>query len=130
MTRINRGLTGLMACAVFLAAGSAFAADPIKVGPNVYKLKFENVKVRVSEIRFKPGDTIPMHEHSDHFVYVLTAGTLQLTHPDGKSAEFSGTPGQVVWIPAESHSAVNTGTTEFSALVVELKPLPAYTENQ
>lgn len=61
---------------------------------------------------------------------VAAAGTLQLSYPDGKTAELSATPGQVMWIPAESHAAVNTGSTEFTALVVELKPLPAYDEGE
>ena len=100
------------------------AQDPVKVGPDVYSVKFENDKVRVSEITFHPGQTIAMHSHPDHFVYVLEAGTLKLSHPDGTAQDFVGTPGQVVWIPAESHAAVNIGTTEFKALVVELKPLP------
>ena len=29
--------------------------------------------------------------------------------------------GDVMWIPAETHSAVNTGPTEIKILVVELK---------
>jgi quercetin dioxygenase-like cupin family protein len=95
--------------------------DPIKVGPGIYKLKHENDKVRVSEIRFKPGDKIAMHSHPGHFVYVLTPGTLKLSYPDGRATDFIGKTGDIVWIDAESHAAVNTGSTEFSALVVELK---------
>lgn len=109
-----------------LAAGAAYAADPVAVGPTIYKVILENDKVRVSEITFRPGDSIPEHSHNDHFLYVLSAGTLKLSHPDGTSNDFTGTPGQIVWLPAETHSAVNTGTTEFKALVVEAKPLPDY----
>lgn len=121
-------IVGLLVGGVLLAAGVARAQDPVKVGPNIYTVKFENDRVRVSEIHFKPGDSIPMHEHSDHFVYVLTAGTLQLSYPDGRASEFAGVPGQVAWIPAESHAAVNIGSSEFAAVVVELKPLPTYSD--
>ncbi len=98
--------------------------DPVQVGPNIYKVVFENERVRVSEITFKPGDSIAMHSHPDHFVYVMTAGTLKLSYPDGTSKDFVGTPGQVVWTPAETHAGENIGGTEFRGLVVEFKPLP------
>lgn len=55
------------------------------------------------------------------FVYVLTPGTLRLTHPDGQSQDVVATAGEVLWIPAESHAAENTGGTEVRLLVVELK---------
>jgi len=105
-----------------LMAGSVWAQDPVEVGPHIYTVKFENERVRVSEITFKPGDAIAMHSHPDHFVYVLNGGTLKLSHPDGNAADFTSEAGQVVWIPAESHAAVNVGATEFRGLVVELKP--------
>ena len=127
MKRIQWGLIGLALCGIFVAAGVVKAADPIKVGPGIYTLKFENEKVRVSEILFKPGDKMPMHQHPDHFVYVLSAATMRLSYPDGKVNEISAVPGQVMWIPAETHAGANIGTTDFKALVVELKPLPEYT---
>ena len=123
----RRGLTFALMAAVLLSwAAASFAQDPVVVGPNIYKVIFENEKVRVSEITFKPGDSIPPHSHPDHFVYVLTAGKLAISRPDGTTQDFEGTPGQIVWINAETHWAKNTGDTEFKALVVELKPLPHY----
>ena len=104
-----------------VGAGVAQAEDPLAVGPDVYSLKFENERVRILEISFQPGQSIAMHSHPDHAVYVLAPGTLQLTHPDGSVMDFVGEEGQVVWIPAESHSAVNTGATEMRAVVIELK---------
>lgn len=97
------------------------AQDPLEVGPDIYKKVFENDRVRVSDITFKVGDKIAMHSHPDHFVYVLEDGKLTLSYPDGTSKDFVGKKGEVVWIPAESHSAVNASDTEFKALVVELK---------
>ena len=108
-------------CAAAPAGAIGGKDDPIVVGPHVYTLNFENEKVRVCNIRFAPGDKIGMHSHPDHFVYVLTPGMLRLSYPDGKTQEFAGKTGDVAWIPAESHAAENIGTTEFSAIVVELK---------
>ena len=112
-----------------MVAGPAFAGkDPVKVGPNIYHVVLDNDKVRVSEIHFAPGDQIPMHTHPDHVLYVLSPGTLKLSYPDGKEHTMEATQGQIVWVPAETHAGENIGTTDFRALVVELKPLPTYDE--
>lgn len=109
------------------AVGAAWAQDPVKVAPNIYTLLFENERVRVCDIKFEAGEKIVSHSHPDHFLYVMSAGTLKISHPDGTSAEFAGTPGQVAWIPAETHWAENVGKTEFHAIVVELKETPSAT---
>ena len=116
---------GMIYVFIFLFTSISFAADPVKVGPNIYKVIFENEKIRVSEVTFKPGDKIPMHSHPDHFLYVLEAGKLILSYPDGHTSDFDAKAGQIVWIKAETHAGENVGTTEFKALVAELKPLPA-----
>ena len=101
------------------------AQDPLKVGPGIYQLLFENERVRVMELRLKPGEKIGVHSHPDHLAYVLSGGTLSLKHADGKSHDMEAKAGQVIWIPAETHSAKNPGTTELKALIVELKGAPA-----
>lgn len=100
----------------------SLALDPLEVaGPENYKLDFENERVRVMEVFFKPGDKIATHSHPDHFVYVLEGGKLVLSYPDGTTKDFEGKAGDVVWIPAETHAAENVGSTQFRGLVVELK---------
>jgi quercetin dioxygenase-like cupin family protein len=111
----------LLALVGIAAAAPAFAQDPLKVAPSMYKLDFENERIRVMEVTFKPGEKIAPHSHPDHFVYVLSAGKLKITHGDGTSADFEGVVGANAWIPAETHYAQNIGTTEFRALVIELK---------
>ena len=111
----------LLALSLILLGGPLKAQDPLKVGPGIYKLLFENERVRVMEMSLKPGERIGMHSHPDHLAYILTGGRLSLTHADGKSKEVEAKPGEVIWIPAESHSAKNPGTTELRALIVELK---------
>ncbi len=119
------GVLGCLFCLSLSAASMVSAEtypDPLEAGPDIYKKVFENEKVRVSEIRFNPGDEITMHTHSfDHFIYVLDAGKLVLSYPDGKTVELQGAAGQVIWVPKESHSAKNTGDRVFRALIVELK---------
>lgn len=113
-------ISALMMAIVFVARFS-FAADPLEVAPDMYKLKYENDRVRVMEVTFQPGQSIPEHSHPDHFVVVEEAGQLKITKADGTSMDADLKVGDVVWIDAETHSAVNTGKTQVRLLVTELK---------
>ena len=95
--------------------------DPAKVATDVYKMVMENDRVRVFEVRFKPGQKTVMHGHPDHVVYVLADYTLDLTLPDGSSQEVPLKAGQTLWMGAGPHAAKNIGTTEGRAVVIELK---------
>ena len=97
------------------------AADPLEVAPGMYSLIFQNDRVRVMQVVFKPGEKIAKHSHPDHFVYVLEGGKVKISHPDGTSMDADFKVGQVVWIPAETHWAENLGTTQVKLLVTELK---------
>ncbi len=109
------------AVALGLLAAPALAQDPLKVAPTMYKLVFENERVRIMEVSFKPGEKIAQHSHPDHFGYILEAGKLKISKPDGTSSELDGKVGDVVWIPTETHSGENIGKTTVRVLVVELK---------
>lgn len=103
-------------------AGAAHAADPLEVAPEMYRSLFENERVRIMEVTFEPGAKIAEHTHpSPHAVYVLQPGTLKITKQDGTSSEVSPSDGDVLWIPAETHSAVNPGDTTVQLLVIEVK---------
>ncbi|HUR79441.1 MAG TPA: DUF4440 domain-containing protein [Thermoanaerobaculia bacterium] len=106
---------------VCLVAMPLVAQDAAKVGPDVYKCIFENEKVRVCEVTFKPGASVAMHSHPQHLVYVMSSGKLHIM-PAGKApVDVDFKPGMAVWSDAETHSAVNQGKTELRGLVVELK---------
>jgi quercetin dioxygenase-like cupin family protein len=96
--------------------------DVLQAAANAYRLLMENERVRVLEIRLKPGELAPMHNHpGDHVVYVLSDAKLKLTFPDGKSGEFDLRAGQTLWLEAGPHAAENVGTSEGLNLVIELK---------
>ena len=123
MVRDGKYISSLVA--VFaLGASSAFAQDPAKVGPNIYKCTLDNERVRLCEVTFKPGAKIPVHSHPDHVAYVVRGGKLAVTGADGKAQDLSLKSGQALWLPAQSHSAVNSGKTEVKLVVVELKESP------
>jgi beta-alanine degradation protein BauB len=109
--------------ALGLCSGMAFAQelDPLKVAPGMYSLVFENDRVRVMQVVFKPGESIKKHSHPDHYAYVLEGGQLTINKDNAKPMVADLAAGQVVWITAESHWAKNTGTTPVKLLVNELK---------
>jgi beta-alanine degradation protein BauB len=95
--------------------------DPAQVAADVYKLVLDNDRVRVFDVRFKPGQKTVTHGHPDHVVYVLSDYTLELKLPDGTSQEVPLKSGQTFWMSAGAHAAQNIGKTEGHALVVEIK---------
>jgi len=104
-----------------LPFASAFEQDPVRVGPGIYNLKLDNERVRAFVVKFKPGQSIDVHKHPDHLVYAITGGRLTI-HEVGKDpATIDVTPGAVLFLPAQSHSAKNVGRKELKLLVVELK---------
>lgn len=115
----------LIMATVFMARIS-FAADPLEVAPDMYKLVYQNDRVRVMQVTFQVGQKIAEHSHPDHFVYVLEGGNLKITKKDGTVTDAQLKVGDLIWINAETHWAVNTGTTSVRLLVTELKePKPA-----
>lgn len=114
-------LMTLMLGAVLCFSRVSFAADPLEVAPSMYKLKFENERVRVMEVTFQPGQKIAEHSHPEHFIFVEQGGSLQIVHPDGSTMDANLKAGDIVWVNAETHWAVNTGDTVVRLLVTELK---------
>ena len=95
--------------------------DPVQVAPTIYKVLFENERVRLLEVRMRTGDRSAMHSHPDYLVYALSGGTVRMTSPSGEGGEIEVNDGDVMWREAEAHSVENVGETELRALFVELK---------
>ena len=95
--------------------------DPVEVAPEVYSVLFENDRVRVLEIRLRPGGKSPTHSHPAYAIYALAAGKVRFTLPDGTSKELELEAGQAGWSEAETHEVDNLGDTEVRALNIELK---------
>jgi quercetin dioxygenase-like cupin family protein len=91
------------------------------VAPNVYRVLFDNERVRVLDVRMKPGESSSMHSHPAYVVYGLGAGKVRFTSPSGESAEIEWKEGDVMWRDPEEHSVDNVGTTDARALLIELK---------
>ena len=111
-------MTGLMA--VF-AAQMLFAQDPVKVASKNYKVIFENDRVRVLDIFYKPGEKAVSHSHPASLLYYLNDFKAKFTFPDGKTADIVGKKGVAEWHEPFTHAVENTGTTDIHLIAVEFK---------
>ncbi|TSD99289.1 cytoplasmic protein [Skermania sp. ID1734] len=96
------------------------SSDPAVVDPELYRVVFENDRVRVLEYRDKPGDRTHPHRHPDSVLYPLSSFRRRIS-ADGRDVEVVLAPGQVRWLDAQEHAGENIGDTETHALFVELK---------
>lgn len=108
-------LTGL-----FMTA-AVTAQDAAVTDPDLYKVVFENDRVRVLEYRDEPGASTSMHEHPAFLVYALSAFERRLTLPDGTVLNRSFSPGQVLFSDGQTHMGENVGSTPTHIIMVELK---------
>lgn len=80
--------------------------------------------MRVCEVKLAPGASAPMHAHPEHVAYMLSAGRLRITTPDGSETDWESKPGYTALAPAERHALRNVGDTEVRGIIVEfLVPL-------
>ena len=78
-------------------------------------------RVRVLELKLKPGESEPMHSHPEYLVYFLSPAKMRMTGLDGSEKEVGLTRGQVSIGPPVTHAGENIGGTELHELIIELK---------
>ena len=112
----------LLCLAIVLAmpvVARAQAPTP-KVDAQGQKVLLDNERVRVTEIRVKPGGKLDLKGSPYQFLYMLSDGSLVFS-PAGKMPyEFLLKAGEVSLLPSQS-SAENDGEKELRAVLVELK---------
>ena len=59
-------------------------ADAIAVAPDIYSVKLENARVRVLEIRTRPGQSSVLHSHPDMVLYAVTDCEWRLGSESGR----------------------------------------------
>jgi hypothetical protein len=114
---------------VFMLAGAvaspAIAQDKAKAakGKPVTKVLFNDDKVRVAEVTFRPGDEAANGARPFHIVRALKGGTLMRTYADGTTAMSEYKTGEVKVLQAESkpYTPKNVGTSDLVLYIVFLK---------
>jgi len=114
------GIATLVA-ALFLTTSASLGQDVMKVASDSHKVLLENARVRVLDVRLKPGEKTAMHSHPASVVYFLTDAKFKYTSPDGKTQEGEGKAGTSIWRGPVTHTVQNVGTTEAHLIQTELK---------
>ena len=93
----------------------------VDAAPNLYKVLFENDRVRVSEARYRPGDKSVMHSHPAIVAYLLGDMKAIFSMPNGQTMDIEAKAGEALFMEAQDHGVENVGTTDVHAVLVELK---------
>jgi quercetin dioxygenase-like cupin family protein len=67
-----------------------------------------------------PGDSISMHHHPDHVIYVVEGGTFRISPKDKEPFEAEFKTGATMIFGPEAHSGKNIGTTPIKLLIVHV----------
>lgn len=95
--------------------------DPAVTNPDLYKVVFENDRVRVLEYTDSPGDRTTPHAHPDSVMYTLSSFQRRLYAGDGQTRDVELAAGTTAWLPAQTHAGHNIGDSQTHVIFVELK---------
>ncbi len=85
------------------------------------RILIDNRKVRVQEVRRKPGTISPMLELPNRVLYILKGGKRRLHYPNGRTKVQILKTGTVLWQRKEKFAGENIGKTEIRLIAVRLK---------
>ena len=94
--------------------------DPVDVSPQLYRVVFENDRVRVLDYADQPGDRTQPHHHPDSVMITLSTFRRRISS-GGQDVHVELTAGQARWLDAQHHSGENVGDTPTHTVFVELK---------
>ncbi len=94
--------------------------DPIINNPALYRVLFENDRVRVLEYLDQPGDSTQPHSHPDSVMVTLSSFKRRLKS-GVQEVEVDLPAFQTRWLDAQEHSGTNIGATTTHAVFIELK---------
>jgi hypothetical protein len=94
--------------------------DPVVTDPQLYRVVWENERVRVLEYRDAPGDATHLHAHPDT-VMVTLSSFQRVIAAGGREVPVTLESGQVRWLDAQEHQGRNVGQTATHSLFIELK---------
>jgi len=94
--------------------------DPTVTDPDLYKVVFENARVRILEYRDQPGARTHPHRHPDSVMVTLSAFQRRVT-AGTRTVDVQLRAGEARWVGAQEHSGENIGDSETRSIFIELK---------
>jgi quercetin dioxygenase-like cupin family protein len=95
--------------------------DSTVVDPEHYAIEFENDLVRVLRINYGVGEESVMHYHPDSVAVMLTDQVVEMTMPDGTTAEATFAARDIMYLPAGQHLPKSVADFDWELILVELK---------
>ena len=117
---------------LFLFAFIAAAQDPYAILPKNYSLELDNPYVRISRVKYFPGDRLPLHAHPSIptvYVYLTDGGPIHFVHRTPKF-EIERPPVKAGSVRFNRNARVETHEVEYRGeapseyLRIELKTAP------
>ena len=94
--------------------------DPLVVGKDYIQMFSDTLGVQMYLMTMKPGDSVGLHVHPDHAVYVLEGGKLML-YLDGTEAMEMELPTGAGFVSGPlTDAATNIGDTEIQLVISEI----------
>ncbi|MCK5402398.1 MAG: hypothetical protein KAJ28_12260 [Flavobacteriaceae bacterium] len=94
--------------------------DPLVVGKEFSKVFGDTLNIQMYELTLKPGDSMGLHEHLDHTVYVLEGGKLLVYFNGTDPVEMELAKGMGFVSGPITDTAVNVGETNITLLMNEI----------
>jgi hypothetical protein len=116
-----RRLSIFIASALLLTLIPALAQGPKPTPSEPSKPLLDNARMRVSEMRWKPGAKVELPSRPDQFAYLLTDASLVFSTPGRTPYQLDFKAGEATLLPANSTEAENESDKEVRALLVEIK---------
>lgn len=93
---------------------------PLNVYGHLSKVIADTLDVQMYELVLKPGDSIALHGHLDHTVYVLEGGTLSISFNGGEPMEMVLNKGDGFFAGPANDTGKNSGDTTVRLLINEI----------
>jgi|GEM_PF-739524 len=94
--------------------------DATKVASAFYKVKKDELGIRIVEGEYKPGQSSPKHGHPDLAAIFVTPSTAEFTDKDGKKMTRTNKAGVAGLSASDVHSVKNVGKAPFKVLLFEV----------
>lgn len=94
--------------------------DPLVVGKEFSKIFSDTLNIQMYEFIMKPGDSVGLHQHLDHTVYVLQGGKLMLYINGTDPVEMDLKTGVGFVAGPLTDAAKNVGETTIKLLLTEI----------